>query len=85
MAPTSDALAMPLRARTIGSERGSLVQDSSPRMARVANDDVSWAGGVTTGLTANQAPMGRYNHHRRVHRGTNSSGVLKSLDQALNG
>jgi hypothetical protein len=54
-------------------------------MARVANDDVSRAGGVITGLTASQAPMGTYNHQRRVHRGTNSSGVLRSLDQALNG
>lgn len=85
IATTSDALAAPPTARTIVSDLGSLDQDSSPRMALVAKDDMSRAGGVTTGLMANQAPMGRYIHHRLVHSGTSSSGVLKSLDQALNG
>ncbi|MCC6494907.1 MAG: hypothetical protein IT193_01470 [Propionibacteriaceae bacterium] len=85
MAPTSEALATAPRASTPGSEVGSRVQDSSPRIARVANDDMSWAGGVITGFTTNQAPMGTYNHQRRVHNGTNRSGALRSLDQALNG
>lgn len=85
MAPASDALAPPLRARIIGSDLGSRVQDSSPRMARVANDDMSRAGGVITGLTANHVPMGTYNHQRRVHSGTSNRGALRSLDQALNG
>ena len=85
MLPASVALAMPDSAITAGSDVGSRIQDSSPRMARVANDDVSRAGGVTTGLTAIHAPMGTYNHQRRVHSGTNSSGALSNLDQALNG
>lgn len=85
MAPTSEALATPDWASTTGSDVGFRDQDSSPRMARVANDDVSLIGGVMTGLTANQAPMGPHSHQRRVHSGTNSSGVLSSLDQALNG
>lgn len=38
-----------------------------------------------TGLTASHAPMGPYSHQRRVRSGTNSSGVLSSLDQTLNG
>lgn len=84
-AQTSEPLTMPVRARIVGSDVGSRVQDSSPRMARVANEDVLGAGGVITGLTASHAPMGRYNHQRRVHRGTNNSGVLRSLDQALIG
>lgn len=40
MAPTSDILAMPVSARTIGSDLGSRDQDSSPRIARVANEDM---------------------------------------------
>lgn len=85
MAPTSEELATPVRARTIGSDVGFRDQDSSPRMARVANEDVSSTGGVMTGLIASQTPMGAYSHQRRVHSGNNSSGVLSSLDHALNG
>lgn len=85
MAPTSDAVAAPVRARTLGSDMGSRVQDSSPRMALVANEDVAWAGGVITGLTANHAPMGTYNRQRRVHNGTRRRGALSNLDQALTG
>jgi len=85
MVPASDALARPERTSNFGSDIGSRVQDFSPSMACVANDDMSSAGGVITGLTANQAPMGTYNHQRRVHSGTNNSGALSSLDQALRG
>lgn len=41
MAATSDALARPVRASTVGSDVGSRDQDSSPKMARVAKDDMS--------------------------------------------
>ena len=85
MAPTSDALATPVTASTSGSDVGSRDQDSSPSIARVANDDMSSASGVITGLIASQAPIGAYHHQRRVQRGTSSSGVLNRRDQALNG
>lgn len=85
MAATKDPVAAPDRSTSRGSDSGSRDQDSSPRIAWVAKDEVSWAGGVMTGLTANHAPIGRYHHHRRVHSGTSSNGALSSLDHALNG
>jgi hypothetical protein len=39
---------------------------------------------VSAMTTQRRRPRG-YNNQRRVHIGTNNSGVLKSLDQALNG
>lgn len=67
------------------SEVGFVIQISSPRMARVANDLSSRGGGVTTGLIASQMPIGIARRHRRVHTGTSNSGVVAQRDHALTG
>ena len=61
-------------------------QSGKTTLLRAINRTLEFTpGSRITGLIANQAPIGTYNHQRRVHRGTNSSGVLMSLDQALTG
>ncbi len=67
------------------SDVGLVIQISSPRMARVANDLSSRGGGVTTGLITSQTPMGIAHRHCRVHTGTSNSGVLAHRDHALTG
>lgn len=81
----SAALPSRLNAVIAGSDVGLVIQISSPRMARVANELSSLGGGVMMGLIASQTPRGIAERHRLVQTGTSNSGIVAQRDHALTG
>src|SRR5918995_5141573 len=70
----------------IAVSRGrSVIHSSSPSTTRVDHACSSAGFGKITGLAAIQAPTIAAWLHRRVHRGTSTSGVLSQRVQALHG